>query len=108
MRPSAHAATPALLRQHVALLCDRHRIELRQSTIAKASHVDRFIAVPPVVDPRTYAIALHEIGHLVIGPYCGQLIDEAAAWTWVRDHALLWTPTMETTLSRSLASYLVA
>jgi len=66
----------------------------------------RLAVVAPIVDETTYAVALHELGHL-IAPL-GSLTktpgnrhnltrdEEDAAWTWARRHALLWTDAMDT------------
>jgi hypothetical protein len=66
----------------------------------------RVALVRTIVDRMTYAIALHEIGHLasptgiVRGMVTGDLgnllrIEEDAAWTWAKRYALLWTPDMD-------------
>jgi len=59
-----------------------------------------------ITDETTYAVALHEIGHLasptgvVRGLVDGQRgnllrIEEDAAWAWARHYALVWTPLMD-------------
>jgi len=63
--------------------------------------------VSPIVDETTYAVALHELGHLVaptgalraagvVGDRANLKRDEEdAAWTWARHYALTWTPVMD-------------
>jgi hypothetical protein len=66
----------------------------------------RVVLCAPVLERMTYAVALHEIGHLAAP--CGVLRtqtpgnrtnltrdEEDAAWAWARHHALEWTPEME-------------
>jgi len=66
----------------------------------------RMVLTHPVIEETTYAIVLHEIGHLaaplgvvrhVAGGDLGNLrrVEEEAAWGWARHYALEWTPTME-------------
>jgi len=51
------------------------------------------------------AKALHEIGHIRLGPPEDEVVGERQAWQWARDNALIWTPTMENEAVRSLGSY---
>ena len=79
----------------------------------------------PVPSDAGYAVALHEIGHLVSPGQAGPvesdalalklrrarmlsdryLGDELDAWFWARDHALCWTRAMAKQAHRSLRSY---
>jgi len=62
--------------------------------------------ISTIVDVTTYAIALHELGHLaaptgsIRGAVEGdraslQRVEEDAAWTWARHYALIWTDVMD-------------
>ena len=62
--------------------------------------------VGTIVDETTYAVALHEVGHLasptgvlrtvVDGDTRNLSLDEEdAAWHWARHYALVWTPVMD-------------
>lgn len=63
--------------------------------------------VGTIVDETTYAVALHEVGHLaaplgVLRALLGEannmnlsLDEEDAAWQWARHYALIWTPVMD-------------
>ncbi len=79
----------------------------------------------PVTSDTAYAVALHEIGHLVSSGQAGTLgsdalawqlgqaerlsdrylRDELDAWFWAREHALCWTRAMAKQAQRSLRSY---
>ena len=79
----------------------------------------------PVTSDTAYAVALHEIGHLVSSGQAGTLgsdalawqlgqaarlsdrylRDELDAWFWAREHALCWTRAMAKQVQRSLRSY---
>lgn len=99
------------LRKHVAALCDRFKIEHRRIPTAKAAtaarsiFADRCIYAPRITSDLLYAIALHEIGHLVVASRRGQLLDEAAVWAWVRDCALIWTSELDGLVAHCLGAY---
>ena len=76
----------------------------------------RIAVVSPIVDETTYAVALHELGHLlsptgaVRAVAAGNVrnlmrIEEDAAWTWARHYALDWTPTMDALASWAESTY---
>ena len=50
----------------------------------------------PVRSPRSYATALHEIGHILGRHQRSQavLVRERWAWHWAKRNALQWTPEM--------------
>lgn len=91
----------------------------------------KFIAVAPVIDETTYAVALHELGHVVhpLGTVNRQegsptyraggppvtprdirllLLAEESAWEWAQHYALEWTEPMTAVLDLGLQSYRVA
>jgi hypothetical protein len=66
----------------------------------------RVALVSPIIDETTYAVALHELGHLIAPTGVVrhvttgdrgnlQRIEEDAAWKWAKHYALDWTPVME-------------
>ncbi len=60
----------------------------------------------PIKSAVTYAIALHELGH-ILGPQRGRLLNrEWQAWEWAIANALEWTTPMKVTAKRCLCSYL--
>jgi hypothetical protein len=85
---------------------------------AHGAQDNRSITVPPVCDERSYAILLHELGHVaspdgdsrqyrhvVIGSSLIAIGGETGAWTWAVSHATRWTRDMQDVLSQSLDSY---
>jgi hypothetical protein len=79
----------------------------------------RLVVMSEIVDETTYAVALHEIGHLVapLGalPHTTGLtaarsngivlLEEESAWAWAQHYALDWTPAMEQVKEWALSSY---
>ncbi|MBE3072755.1 MAG: hypothetical protein IMZ67_07240 [Acidobacteria bacterium] len=84
------------------------------------------VVARPVTDETSYAVVLHELGH-VIAP-SGQLglelecrrrggtpttardwallvVEEEAAWEWAKHDALDWTPAMESVCQYALSTY---
>jgi hypothetical protein len=55
----------------------------------------------------TYAVVLHEIGHMRGSHQRSRdlLTRERDAWRWAKDHALVWTRVMEVRCQSSLAWY---
>lgn len=93
---------------HVARLCgDLGIAVVPHSSGGRADRRRRTIAIRPVRSARTYAVALHEIGH-VVGPWQSRqrLYAEAGAWFWAREHALEWSEQVSKTCARCLQSYL--
>lgn len=67
---------------------------------------DKRVRLSPVKTAVTYAVALHEIGH-VVGHSSGLRIDkEAQAWEWAEMNAMEWTEPMIVKAARCIASYL--
>ena len=76
----------------------------------------RVVLMGAIVDETTYAVALHEIGHLcsptgvvrhvISGNRADALlVEEDAAWTWARHYALEWTPAMEQLACWAVSTY---
>jgi hypothetical protein len=74
------------------------------------------IEVAPIVNAATYAVRMHEQGHVVhpcapghkrtktdSGEVC--VTCELVAWQWAMDHAIEWTHEMHRRLDRSLGTY---
>jgi hypothetical protein len=100
-----------LLEGHIASLCRKSRI----ACLYNGGHVNdswgspyvRQIAIAPVVGEVSYAVALHELGH-VLGRYQKSwviLTRERYAWHWARDHAIAWTPVMQRRAALCLSQY---
>jgi hypothetical protein len=79
----------------------------------------RAVFVGTIVDETTYAVALHEVGHLVAplgilraiveGNAMNLSLDEEdAAWQWARHYALVWTPVMDAVATWAEGTYKAA
>jgi len=92
---------------HINAIADTHEISIGgHSSGGRASRRNRTIKIRPVKSPVTYAIALHELGH-VLGEQRGRRVDkEVQAWEWARAHALCWTRRMHETMRSCLQSYI--
>lgn len=77
--------------------------------------------VHSIIDETTYAVALHELGHLAaplgfVSKHHAldankanlRLDAEDAAWQWARHYALLWTPAMEAVATWAEGTYAAA
>lgn len=83
--------------------------------------VMRLVTIAPVGDETTYAVALHEMGHVVarhgmsgvgvdnpcrsIDDVKKKILAEQAAWDWAQANALEWTVAMEQNKQISLHNY---
>jgi len=110
--------SPAALRAHAHALAQAFGVTLLEGSeltgkpeAAFAVPVHRTVVVARITDESTYAIALHELGH-VEAPFGGlhgtpslQREAEDAAWTWAKHYALVWTPFMEKVATWARSSY---
>ena len=104
--PAAVPQNP--LAAHIARICKIEDITvISHSRGGRGWKKIRRVAIRPVKSEITYAIALHEIGH-VIGPrQSGNRLDqEVGAWEYAIANALVWTPTMTAKMIQCLVSYL--
>lgn len=89
--------TPAELDAHVDRLCAEHGIKResggRRGTAFRRGPAGRrtpHIRIPPIKSQVTYAVALHEIGHLVGPGRSGTRLEkEAAAWRWALANSII-------------------
>jgi hypothetical protein len=76
----------------------------------------RVVIATTITEETTYAVVLHEFGHLVAAlgavrtprdPRNANLmrVEEDAAWAWARHYALDWTPTMEAVATYARSTY---
>lgn len=99
--------------EHVSQLLKLHGLKVQW--LPKGANIlevvvdqDKVLHLLPVVNARTYAIAMHEIGHVVSRTlHQPSLWKEAAAWAWAKTHALRWTASMQTAMRVGLRSYVV-
>lgn len=96
--------TGAQLQAHAREVARTFKVRLCESAIAPdeayAIVAIRTVVCAPITDETTYAVALHELGHVVApnGSLPGQAltrVEEEAAWNWARHIALEWTEVMD-------------
>ena len=97
------------MRRHVLDVCQDHDIQITWARGSKAWALSggEEIVIPPIRSAITYAVALHEIGH-VMGRHQlsrSRIVRERWAWAWARRHAIVWTPAMARTMHRCLDWY---
>lgn len=122
--------------QHVATLASEHRITITHDAADFGNKVldaylmatlcgvpfgysdpkNRRICIRPVVDDVTYAVAMHEMGHILHPDghlrnrgleFTYALIqrEERNAWLWAANHAVAWTRDMHLLAIEALATY---
>ena len=99
------------MRQHIVDVCAAHNIWARYDDNVREPYAIREtygaadeIMVRPIKSPITYAVALHEIGHILGRNQNSWLpmVRERWAWQWARVNALNWTDAMERYAARCL------
>jgi len=106
----------AVLRRHVFELARAFDVRVIETDIkpdaAAASAHHRAVVISPIVDETTYAVALHELGHVLsptgFVPDRTQdltLLQEESAWAWARHYALDWSPAMESVAEWAFSTY---
>ena len=93
---------------HITRLCKIEDITVEShSRGGRAYRRKRLIKMRPVKSDITYAVALHEIGHILGPRQSGTRLDkEVGAWEWAEQHALEWTAAMSEKRAICLRSYL--
>lgn len=87
-------------------ICDSRVVSLTWRTTSVHS-----VHVPPIETEFIYAVALHEMGHVLhpAGQVGGsaklQLHAEESAWSWAQHYALRWTDEMQRALRLGLETY---
>ena len=99
--------TAGKMRAHIVQLCKAGGIDINFAREAAASYELREIWIRPVRSDRAYAVALHEIGHILGHHQLSRvvLVRERHAWDWARRNAIRWTLTMQRYARRCLRSY---
>jgi hypothetical protein len=88
------------MQEHVQQLLEAN--EISTVTVSNTKDVGgsywlREIWIEPVTSARRYAVALHEIGHILGKHQVSEviLVRERWAWDWARRNAIQWTPAMQ-------------
>lgn len=94
--------------EHIARICKIEDISVQShSRGGRAWRRGRRIKIRPVKTVITYAVALHEIGHILGQRQNGTCLDkEVGAWEWAQANAIEWTDTMTAKMRSCLRSYL--
>ena len=105
-----NAVTIEILQKHVVDLCERDDIVLcwcKRISQACALRECEEIQVAPIKSVVSYAVALHEIGHVKGRHQTSSIVivRERWAWKWARANALIWTNRMENCAIQSLDWY---
>lgn len=102
--------TTETLARHIERICKIEDITVEShSRGGRAYRRDRRVKIRPVRSEITYAIALHEIGHILGERQSGTRLDkEVGAWEWAIEHAVRWTLPMSRKMKDCLRSYLQA
>lgn len=97
-----------VLAEHIERICKIEDIQIASHTHGgRAFRRNRLIKIRPVKSEITYAVAMHEIGHILGPRQSGTRIDkEVGAWEWAIKHAHRWTPPMSRKMRSCLQSYL--
>ena len=101
--------TPGQMRDHVTDVAETTGIDItwRTSLRGRARRLQWHVYLPEVRSEVTYALALHELGHVLSLNQRGSRLDkEVDAWRWAEANALDWTEDMECKRSRCLVSYI--
>ena len=97
------------MREHIAELCARHEIQVgwcRRTAQAYTIQGEAEIVITPIKSKISYAVALHEIGH-VAGRHQhskNAMVRERWAWRWARINALQWDHALERYAAACLAA----
>lgn len=84
--------TPKYLDAHIAYTCKQFKIKRTvKAGRGRAKVKLRHIQHPPIKeDVMAYFVAMHEIGHVVIGMCDTRLEREALAWDWALKHSIVY------------------
>lgn len=98
----------AVYEDHINRVLAEYRISVdwRDRTEARSWRKSRRVRLRRVRSASAYAVALHEIGH-VVGRQVGRRLDlEAQAWRWAEQSAIEWTDEMASVAARCIETYL--
>jgi CRISPR/Cas system-associated endonuclease Cas3-HD len=93
---------------HIQRICKVEDIAIEShSRGGRAYRRQRRIKIRPIKSAITYAVALHEIGHILGPRQNGTRLDkEVGAWEWAEANAIEWTDAMSAKRAACLRSYL--
>lgn len=96
------------MQTHINNLLKQHNItvEWKDNTAGRAWRKIKKVRLSPIKTDITYAIALHEIGHIAGKQGKHRMDKEVNAWIWAKENALHWTITMQKKANNCLTSYI--
>ncbi|MDA9479640.1 hypothetical protein XI03_35130 [Bradyrhizobium sp. CCBAU 65884] len=98
------------LKKHFLQLCADEEVDVQwcdnpSKALALSGELE-FILTPHIRSENTYAIAMHELGHIKSPTNSADQTErERSAWDWARHNALIWTPHMEGCAAASIRWY---
>jgi len=105
------------LMKHIEAICKDNNIIMKRHSGKRSRAFHNYkgsgrqkISVKRINSYLTYAVAMHELGHL-LGPHqcsCDVLKRETGAWLWAMENCKVWMPCMKSGMIRRLRSYLKA
>ena len=100
-----------VLKRHFVKLCIGLGVKygyISYSGGVKAYLKDNVVLVKKIKGTRSYAMALHELGHLTIKKKrATKFMEEWSAWRWAIENSLEWTHGMTGTMRKCLESYIL-
>src|SRR5690606_41257142 len=98
---------------HITSLCSKHALKVVWLKNKDFKQVEAFVykgirqlKLLPITSPARYAIALHEIGHVLTkSRHKPLLFREALAWESAKKNALFWSLPMQRARAKGLQSY---
>jgi hypothetical protein len=98
-----------VLRRHIEDIAAKCNIQIvyKEGYPGRAYHRERRIKISPIKSEITYAVALHELGHLLGRRGRARIDKETFAWIWAKQNSLIWTESMNDKMVRCLQSYVM-
>ena len=96
------------MQAHIERIANDNGIKIiaSKSNRGWACREEKYIEIPAVKSPTTYALALHELGHCLSKRQSDtRLLSEIGAWEWAVENAFFWKPSMTKKMRRGLESY---
>jgi len=98
------------LAAHVRSLIRTHKLKVRwlspEDSVHDSGIFEKCILLKHIKSPGAYAVAMHEIGHILSkSMHQPTLFKEALAWQWAKANALHWSAPMQRALVVGLRSH---
>ena len=93
---------------HIKKICKDNDIEIvfiGRGAEPKCRSTIRTIYIHPIKSSKNYAVALHEIGHILSVQNEMVVHDEYNAWEWAKKNAIYWNSTMSVRSTNAFVSH---